>query len=73
MKKVTIEISGGYHDVDAFRVRVSANDRVLDTLSVDDLECAVSPATWARIKRRCCGIASCSCGGVSRCDIEVAE
>ena len=66
-KSKIIEISGGYHNVPAMRVRVPADAVIRDGV---DLEAILSQVVFARVQRHCCGVSGCTCGGMSRCDIE---
>lgn len=67
MGKQLIELSGGFHNSDAIRVRIA--DEVGPIGRWSDLERWLSLSQIARLERHFCGIAGCTCGGPRRAEL----
>jgi len=67
-KTKLVTLSGGYHEVEAVRVRVPLH---FDPRH-DQVWGYVGGETYARLRQHFCGLPGCHCGGVTRATIEEA-
>ena len=68
-KTKLIELSGGFHNSSAIRVRVPADFHI----ACDTLIEGVSELAYERLNRHFCGIKGCTCGGVQRASIYMMD